>query len=112
MLDTLFEVALECIEGDLIDREFGFLGWQTVFLSPGACVTGELVVNSLLQCIWEEMPYKLVISGVRDYWVYLNAIIECNAANNYLWTASDSLGSLVRIHALSGVQYDDEDSLS
>ena len=29
-----------------------------------------------------------------------------------LWTTSDSLGSLVRYHAMAGVLYDDDDSLS
>ena len=31
---------------------------------------------------------------------------------DYLWTASDSLGSLARYHAVAGVQYDDDDRLS
>ena len=72
----------------------------------------SLWLNQCFNGIWEEVSYKLVISSVRDYWVYLSAITEFNAVSDYLWTASDSLGSLVRIHAMAEVQYDDEDSLS
>ena len=79
-----------------------------VFLSPGARVIDELVIESMFNCIWEEISYKLVISGVRDYWVYLSAVTELNADSDYLWTASDSLGSLVRIYDVARVQYDDD----
>ena len=68
----------------------------------------SLWLNQCFNCIWEKISYKLVISGVRDYWVYLSAVTEFNAVSDYLWTASDSLGSLVRIHAVARVQYDDD----
>ena len=43
----------------------------------------SLWLNQCFNGIWEEVSYKLVIFGVRDYWVYLSAITERNAANDY-----------------------------
>ena len=42
-------MAHEYIEGDSIDKKFETFGWQSVFLNLDTHVTGELMVESMLQ---------------------------------------------------------------
>ena len=50
------------------------------------------------------------MAGIIEFILVLSQNLMLPA--DYLWTASDSLGSLVRYHAVAGVQYDDDDSMS